>query len=297
MTKEQLFDSLQYLDDDLLTERGEAKPRGKVWLRRGVAAAAACLVLIVGAVLAYPRWMQTWIQGQQSAEKTIQVQQCGPAVTAEQPAPTALIGQTAQGEPQPGGVSGPQADTEPKPTTLAWTDVKADSFRDETANYTPGDEELTAEQLKACMPEILVPWMDDWSGAAHYSLWRDSSTLLFVELTVSNSGWDGHISVYLHSKGGVYPTYVFSDADHVKKASLNGLEYRAYRWTPVWAGQEEYTLLKLLFEIDDVEYAVYTVAPAANAEQAELDLMQLLLCYAGTHNAPDLSGFRYGGNQ
>ena len=32
-----------------------------------------------------------------------------------------------------------------------------------------------------------------------------------------------------------------------------------------------------------------------HAEQAELDLMQLLFCYAGTHNAPDLSSYHYGG--
>ena len=52
MTGEQLFESLQYLDDTLVEEALAGNSR-RVWLRWG--AAAAAFVLVTGAVLALPR--------------------------------------------------------------------------------------------------------------------------------------------------------------------------------------------------------------------------------------------------
>ena len=50
MTKEQLFESFQYLDDDLITFGDERTRQSRVWKRWGCA--AACLVLLAGAVYA-----------------------------------------------------------------------------------------------------------------------------------------------------------------------------------------------------------------------------------------------------
>ena len=103
MTREQLFDSLQYLDDELIAVGEERTSQTRVWRRWG--SLAACLVLLAGAAIFA-------VRGPKGGT-------CTMPASGEQEA-------AAQTERpiQPGGVPGPAAEADaPAPASLAWIDV------------------------------------------------------------------------------------------------------------------------------------------------------------------------------
>ena len=285
MTGKQLFYSMQYLDDSLV-EVSEAQTSGKRTLFRWGAAAAA-IVVIVGAVFALTR-----LQGGDVAPVT--------EVNYTEPP------QKVKGEPQRGGVPGPNAvlPEAAEPTVLAWNEL--DGSREEIAADVAGvlmvSEPLTAAQTAVCGPEIREAWMAQFNGYASYYLKDGAGGLAYIELTAQNAAWGGVSSIRIRDKNAPEPaTCYVVPRETDKVGSYGGQEYRAYRYTyyhgegdPALYPPEAWTELTVVFEKEDVEYTLSANVPQTQAELAAADLRDLLLCYAGTHSAPDLSAFHCG---
>lgn len=290
MTSRQLFNSLQYLDDALV-EVPDTRPTNKtVWIRWG--AAAAVFALIVGAVFALPRLRHNG-----------------------EPQPVGVPGgelnwteppQSMAGEPQPVGVPGADAllPEAAKPTVLAWNelDEARASYQADVAGVAMASEPLTAAQTAACTPEIQEEWMTQFNGIAYYYLKGGAGGLAYIELTLQNAAWGGNSTIRIRDKDTPDPPQCYvqvRETDHV--GSYGGQEYRAYRLNylhgegdPATNPPEAWTELTVVFEKENVVYTLYANVPQTQEELAAMDLRDLLLCYAGTHNVPDLSAFHCG---
>ena len=288
MTSIQLFESLQYLDDGLLEETPAVNAR-RVWLRWG--AAAACALLVAGAVLALPRLKN----------------EPAPATGGEvywTPLPQGAAGGAETPRPiQPGGVPGPEAaEAVPVPTVLAWNEVDGAAWTPEAdvAGVMQVAEPLTAAQTAECSPEIRLDWMDDFTGYAAYYLKDGAGGLAHIEMKVTDPGV-GTYTVRLRDVNApeMPSCYPAKETDSV--GSLNGQEYRAYRMQyyhgegdPALNPPAAWTEMKLVFVRENVEYTLLADVPQTLADAAAIDLRDLLLAYAGSHSVPDLSAFRCG---
>ncbi len=284
MTGNQLFESFQFLDDALV-EASEARPAGKtVWLRWG--AAAAAVVLIAGAALALPRLRKPQPGGVPGTEVFF-----------------TQLPQKAKGDPQPGGV--PQPVGVPGPdamlpegvgsAALHWNDLD-ESRRGvgaDTAGVLMVSEPLIKAQTAACAPEILEAWMAQFDGYAAYFLKDGAGGLAYIELSVVNAAWGGTCTVHIKDRDTPDPAscFVVAPLETDKVEHIGGLTYRAYRLRYEMYPAEPWTELTVEFEKENLEYTLHANVPETRAELAEADLLDLLLCYAGTHNTPDLSQF------
>jgi hypothetical protein len=285
----QLFESLQYLDDGLLEEAPAVNAR-RVWLRWG--AAAACALLVAGAVLALPRLKNEPAPAAGEGEVYWPQLPQGAAGGAETPRPI-----------QPGGVPGPEAvEAVPVPTVLAWNEVDGAAWTPEAdvAGVMQVAEPLTAAQTAECSPEIRLEWMDDFTGYAAYYLKDGAGGLAHIEMKVTDPGV-GTYTVRLRDVNApeMPSCYPAKETDSV--GSINGLEYRAYRLhylhgegDPAQNPPEAWTEMKLVFVRENVEYSLVTDVPQALEDAAAMDLRDLLLAYAGSHSVPDLGAFRCG---
>lgn len=298
MTGEQLFESLQYLDDALVEEAPVGNSR-RVWLRWG--AAAAAFVLVTGAVLALPRLRS-------GGEVPAPAAGSGEVYWTELPR---IADETAR-PIQPGGVPGPDAvpvgvpGTEagaPVPDILAWNDIDvSERIAADVAGVMQVAEPLTAAQTAACAPEIRLEWMEEFTGFAAYYLKDGAGGLAYIELTVPSPARNGKCTVRIRDVNApAYAGCIMQPQPEEKVGSINGQDYRAYRirylhgqGDPKSNPPEDWTELTVRFVKENVEYTLSTDAPASQALQAETELRDLLLAYAGTHNVPDLSAFRCG---
>ena len=292
MTAKQLLHSMQYLDDALL-EASDAKPANKAaFLRWG--AAAAALVLVAGAVFVLPR-----LQGEGGAPGTEVYYTELPQRGEEEPQPV-------KGEPQPVGVPGPDAvlPAAAEPTVLAWNEL--DGSREQLATDVAGvvmvSEPLTAAQTAACGPEIREAWMAQFNGYASYYLKDGAGGLAYIDLTVQNAAWGGVSSIHIRDVNTPEPASCYvMPLETDKVGSIGGQEYRAYRYKyyhgegdPALHPPELWTELTVVFEKENVEYTLSANVPQTQETLAAADLQDLLLCYTGTHSAPDLSAFHCG---
>ena len=275
MTAMQLFESLQYLDDELLA----APARSAAPIRRWpLWAAAACLALAVifPAVLSGPR------PGTETAHTD-------PAPRSETPRAVAGGAATRPVVPVgvPGGVPGPDAAeaAAPKPTVLAWNERESALGAEMYVYLT--SEPLTAAQMAEYGPEIRMEWMADAEGFAVYYGWGE---LAWAELLFSDPAWDGTITLRLRDAAAQpIPSFGPEPEKTDTVGALNGQEYRAYRYAYTERDGTPWAELSVVFERNGVAYAMCTTAPQSAEEAAALDLADLLLAYAGTHSTPDLN--------
>ena len=292
MTEKQLFESLQYLDDALLVEAGTAARPKRPALRRA-AAAAAGLALIVGAALALSR------PGTSSLPASTEAVAGGKANQTEV---------QRVGVPQPGGVPGtdaklPDAESAPASLRLVWNEREgAEGDLDADMQVMIVAEPLTAAQLADCAPEIRLEWMDNFEGTASYYLNNGAGGLAWVELRVTRADAGRAYTVRLRdAEAPELPSLYEYQTETDRVGSVGGQEYRAYRLR-YWHGEgepganppSEWTELTVIFEKEGVAYTLGASCPAAREEEAAADLADLLLCYAGTHSAPELGAFRCG---
>ena len=290
MTKEQLFESFQYLDDDLIAFGEKRTGQKRVWTRWGCA--AACLVLLAGATLfavCGTRIGRTGIPVGGKAEDAVQTQR-----------PIQRVGVP--------GVPGenPPAGNDPAPAVLAWTDT--DGTAAETGDWALKQgvcmvgEKLTAAQVRECMPEILLEWMANAEGAATYLLHDGSGGLVNVELKVTNPDWGGTSTIRIRDKDAWQAPVCGVGLDEDKSAAtLNGQEYRAFRHSyfsgegdPNETPPQPWVELSVSFEKENLEYTMLSAVPATEEERAACDLRDLLLAYIGTHSVPDLNSYQPG---
>jgi hypothetical protein len=187
----------------------------------------------------------------------------------------------------PGSVNGPAAQPDAAPTVLAWNELES-MPETETAFFALFGQPLTEEQLKECSPEIRLEWMESLRGVA---LFFGMGELYRIELTASNPAWDGQVQLRIRDRDSLQaPAF---DADWLektgKRAALNGQEYRAYRLEYDYLPGEPHVWMCVVFEKENLEYTLLADAPAARETEAAVDLMDLLLAYAGTHRVPDLA--------
>lgn len=292
MTKEQLFESFQYLDDDLITFGEERTRQSRVWKRWGCA--AACLVLLAGAVmlaLRSPREAKTGVPAGGKPEDTAQTQR--PIQ------PGGVPGVPEENPPAPAG-------NDPAPTVLAWIDD--DGAASEATDWALKQgvcmigEKLTAEQLKACLPEIMLEWMANAEGAATYLLGDGSGGLVNVELKVTNPDWGGTTTIRIRDKDAwQVPVCGVGLNENKSTAAINGQEYSACRHyyyfgegDPKENPPQPWVELTVRFEKENLEYTLLSNAPTAEEDNAAIDLRDLLLAYIGTHSVPDLNRYQHG---
>ena len=293
MTGMQLFESLQYLDDTLLTEgqRAAAHPKPRLrWI------AAACLVLAVGVAAA--------LHGQKPVGKSVtDLGTVSPVQgTGEKGMKPIQPGGVPGLDPQPVGVPGPGAlpGGEPGPAVLEWNDLDAAERFD--AGLAQGGvimvaDPLTEAELSDCCPEIRLEWMGNAEGYAAYYLVDGSGGLAFAELRFTNPAWDGTTTVRIRDTSAPKqpdPPFIRWDSDTV--GVLNRQEYRAYRCFYDDADAVPRVDLMVIFRKENVEYTMVSDFPRDAQAAAEQDMTDLLLAYAGTHRVPELSAFRFSGD-
>ncbi len=294
MNREDIFLAVSELRPELILEAETVEPkrRSTVQILRWCAAAAA-FVLIAGAVFALPKLRHAAAAPQPGGVPGTEV------YWTELP-------QSVAGDPQPVGVPGPDAILPEAAETvvLAWNELDETRGRLESdkAGVVMVGELLTAAQTAACAPEIREAWMAQFNGSASYYLITGEGGLAYIDLTVTNAAWGGVSSIRIRGKDAPeYNDCIVWRPETDKVGSCGGQEYRAYRCAyyhgegdPKVDPPEPWTELTVIFEKENVEYTLRANVPQTQEELAAADLRDLLLCYAGTHNVPDLSAFRCG---
>lgn len=302
MTKEQLFESMQYIGDDLISASERPARTRRPWL--GVAAAAACFVLIAGVWLSRPRPdagegnNEVDFQGIGTPHRPDAGAGNVAELKGDQTPPPDVVPAGVPGGMTidvPGSSNGPAATPGAAPTVLAWNELKT-MPEHEAMFFAVFGQPLTEEQLAACCPEIRLEWMESMRGYAELFGWGE---LYRVTITATDPAWDGNLTVYLRDRDALQAPAQPWDEEWRKEvetriAALNGQEYRAYRFEYDYLPGEPHVWMCVVFEKENVEYTLLADAPAAQETEAAVDLMDLLLAYAGTHNVPELSGFRCG---
>ena len=212
------------------------------------------------------------------------------------------------GVPQPGGVPGtdaklPDAESAPASLRLVWNERDgAEDGLDADMQVMIVSEPLTAAQLAECAPESRLEWMETFEGYAAYYLKDGAGGLAWVELRVTIAAAGQVYKIQLRDPdapelSGCYGYQPETD----RVGSVGGQEYRAYR-LQYWHGEgepgehppAEWVDLTVIFEREGVAYTMSASCPAAQEDTAAADLADLLLCYAGTHAAPELGAYRCG---
>ena len=292
MKENRLFDSLQYLDDEMLTEEAPAAAPKRAWLRWG--AAAACLVIAVGAFALLRRPAVTPGPEHTVVPNADQTQLSGsgdrPIVPGGVPVDRVGVPDTKPSAPPAVMPDGPM------PDVLAWNTVDYSAVSADMSAAAVG-EPLTKEQLAECLPEIRLEWMSNAEGYAVYWLTDGSGGLAWVELRLTDAerGWT--IRATLVPEDAVRaPAFGLEPEPDERVSAMDGHEYRAYRAyydadgvRRVWMGAD--------FEKDGIEYTLTTDVVIADRDElyAAIDLRDVMLAYmTGTHYTPDLSGYQYG---
>ena len=280
MKDNELFESLQYLDDEMLTEEAPAAAPKRTWVRWG--AAAACLVIAVGAFA---------LLRKPAAEPA-------PAPVAGDSRPIVPVG--VPGTPEvPGGYNTGMTpgdylgmDT-PAPDVLAWIDLDPERAERADHSFFMFGEPLTSAQLAECLPEIRLEWMECTEGYAYYWGWGELADVQFGIVDRAR-GWT--VRTCLVPEGAVRAAdWVFEPQPEEKEAYINDLAYRAYR---LYYGDAEHggerVWMQAQFEKEGVEYALSIDVPAEDELYASIDLRDVLLAYQGTHYVPDFSAYHSG---
>ncbi|MBO6011787.1 MAG: hypothetical protein J6P71_08345 [Oscillospiraceae bacterium] len=292
MKENRLFDSLQYLDDEMLAEEAPAAAPKRLWLRWG--AAAACLVIAVGAFAMLRRPAVTPGPEHTVVPNADQTQLSGsgdrPIVPGGVPVDRVGVPDTKPSAPPAVMPDGPM------PDVLAWNTVDYSAVSADMSAAAVG-EPLTKEQLAECLPEIRLEWMSNAEGYAVYWLMDGSGGLAWVELRLTDAerGWT--IRATLVPEDAVRaPAFGLEPEPDERVSAIDGHEYRAYRAyydadgvRRVWMGAD--------FEKDGIEYTLTTDVVIADRDElyAAIDLRDVMLAYmTGTHYTPDLSGYQYG---
>lgn len=292
MKENRLFDSLQYLDDEMLAEEAPAAAPKRLWLRWG--AAAACLVIAVGAFALLRRPAVTPGPEHTVVPNADQTQLSGsgdrPIVPGGVPVDRVGVPDTKPSAPPAVMPDGPM------PDVLAWNTVDYSAVSADMSAAAVG-EPLTKEQLAECLPEIRLEWMSNAEGYAVYWLMDGSGGLAWVELRLTDAerGWT--IRATLVPEDAVRaPAFGLEPEPDERVSAMDGHEYRAYRAyydadgvRRVWMGAD--------FEKDGIEYTLTTDVVIADRDElyAAIDLRDVMLAYmTGTHYTPDLSGYQYG---
>ena len=274
MTKEQLFESMQYIGDDLLAESEKPARVRRPWI--GVAAAAACVVIIAG----------VWFGREQPKAAAGDIE----TMKGNQTAPPDAIPVGV-----PVGVNGPASLPDAAPTVLAWKELESMPESEEMFFALFG-QLLTDEQLAMCGPEIRLEWMESLRGWAEFFGWGE---LYRVNLTATDPAWGGEIRIRIRDLDAPEAPALPVDADWREKTdpipSLNGKEYRAYRLEHDYLPGEPHVWMCAVFEQENVEYTFLADVPAEQETEAAVDLMDLLLAYMGTHRTPDLASIHWEG--
>ena len=324
-----LFESLQYLDDKLLAEETPAAAPKRVWFRWG--AAAACLVIIVGAFALLHKPAPAPEPAPTVGPTELSGSGDGPTVsgyvpeyrtgapdtkpsTPPEPAPTvdpAEVYGSGDRPIVPGGVPGDYIGvpgTEPgaapgvtpdgpMPDVLAWNTLEYAPVADMA--WAAVSEPLTEEQLADCLPEIMLEWMSNAEGYATYWLQDGSGGLAYVELRITDAerGWT--IRATLIPEDAVRaPAFGLEPEPDERVSAFDGHEYRAYRayYEDVASGGTR-VWMGAAFKKDGIEYTLSTDVVIADRDElyAAVDLKDVMLAYmTGTHTSPDLSGYSYG---
>lgn len=274
MTKEMLFESMQYIGDDLISESEKPVRSRRPWI--GVAAAAACLALLAG----------VWFSREQPRAAAGDIE----TMKGNQTAPP-----DAMPVGVPGSANGPASLPDAAPTVLAWNELESMPESEEMFFALFG-QELTAEQLAACGPEIRLEWMESLRGWAEFFGWGE---LYRVNLTATDPAWGGEIQIRIRDLDALEAPALPTDADWREKTdpipSLNGKEYRAYRLAYDYLPGEPHVWMCVVYEQENVEYTFLADVPAEKETEAAVDLRDMLLAYMGTHRTPDLASIHWEG--
>lgn len=258
MNKEQLFESMQGIDDAILTrsERPVQKKPHPAWVRWVAAAACLCLVLVGAAAIP------------------------GALRQPERIAPGSETAPDGQGS----DVSEPVYDVPSAAPEIYYNQVNTASTQDAAALF---GEALTEEELKLAAPAVTLDWMDI-SGTAQYYGWGE---LACVALSIKNAAWDGTISVTLRDAAAPVYSDVILEPQTTTPTQLGEFEFTAYQYT-----DSNGALIWAEFERGDVAYTVSANVDLADMEQAKSDLSDVLACYAETETIPNLDGFQQKGD-
>ena len=275
-----LFESLQFLDEELLEEcegaaEGAARPRG---IRR-LGALAACCVIAAGAALLLPRILQT--EPRPYTEASASPGLCG----AADPEPHPWSDEATPPAP------GPAAEPEP----LYWNDLAELPAGGGSAWFFAVGEALTEAELSACAPpEREQWWLTGCEGYATY-IGADGGVLAWVTVLASAEELEDPIQVTIRDVNAPAPPQIpgLPGPEEVHAGMLNGQEYRAFRHNYEGAEGEGRVWLAAVFEKEGVEYTLAADVPAAQEKTAGMDLHWLIVAYSEIP-APDLSAFRYG---
>lgn len=292
MTGKKILESLQYAEDELVEEAAEYRSSQRKPLRTW-GGLAACLFLLLGA------WLLLNLRlALKSAPANHEDPGAGEEYRVTPEPKTTQRPADIPGAPVPGGVPDSSANQglDPVPEVFAWTSDPSVSPPGEDAAQAYVvlvGRELTAEEVKACVPGIRLEWMEDFSGSAAYRLADGSGGLAFAQLEVSHAELGNRYRISLReateqnmAASGLTGTL----------PSMDGQGYRARR--EYYAGADgERVMILVSFVREGILYTLDADVPEAEETPAALDLRDLLLAYAGTHSAPDLGSFRYSGGQ
>ncbi len=277
-----LFESLQFLDEELLEACEEARERPRPVLRWG--ALAACCLIAAGAALVLPR-----------IKPSAPVSDPGvSAVPLETPG-TAPGVWNLDFQPRPGGELPPAPGPAAEPEPLYWNDLP--ELPAVLGSWYPlVGEALTEEELAVCAPGTEERWIEGCEGYAAYIGAEGVGGLAWVMLLVSAERLEEPIQVTLRDVNAPAPPSFpggLLGPEEAHAGRVNDQEYRAFRCYYEDGEGEKRVWLAAVFEKEGVEFTLGADVPEAQEKTAGTDLLWLLAAYTDLP-APDLGGFRFG---
>lgn len=278
-----LFESMQAIDENLLI-RSEIKPRFRnTSVRAKFGAAAACLCIAAASIFT--------VSGMLSGPKV------GSGINV--PEPDRAGSDVVPGGHTAGQETGLNAEGAERTQEAVLPDAVLHAADTWTISYNPVSliliadtalkinsplfkEALTEEELTFLSPTLLNGM--ECSGTA---LYYGSTELAQVQLEITGSSFPSPVSVTFMEtdKADFGVDYVLPEEEAVT-TSFGDFTFTAYRYQPENADSVS---LWADFEKDSIYYSVQIRSTAAELEQAEAALHDVMLCYAGTATSPDLS--------
>ena len=286
MTKEQLFESIGYLDDDLLERGGRVGTARPVWMRW--AAAAACVCIVAGAVIATaPRW--------RASEQPLPNREETPADrTGEMPYP----GETREPLPTSGtDVSLPAVTPAPgglsETPDLIWNTAEKDaSDAAPVEDFYQFAERLTEAELASVLPA----WPDSDMGTGSPALEVVSAVAVYygwgelaqVELVLYDPDVGGtELRVLLRDPARPRYFCILAEPETAAVTEINGVEITAQEYR---LQDGEVTGLFAVFERGGVQYVV-SANGWGDADWAKKAIAGVGAAFATAPAVPDLSQF------
>lgn len=302
MTEKTLLDSLQYVEDALVEEAAEYRPRRRSF--RKWAVPAACLALVLGAGLilrsvrpaaqgtdAPPILLPTHRSGAEPVLSENGGRITGSGLSVVWPGP----GETAV---SPGGLvvvpgdPAPQLEPPAEPTVFAWSDIVHPLYSEqERAEVILVGRPLTEEQVEACAPGLLPEWAEEVSGSGSYRLADGSGGLAYVQMSVGRGETEEPCTVTLREAAENADVSRLTGED---LPTMNGQGYRAFR-EYFRTGDGERVTITVAFLREKILYTLSANVPTEAEDSAARDLRDLLLAYTKTESVPDLESFAYSG--